>query len=131
MLNTVDMVLSLPFVAASFFFLLLLVCFLSMLLFVVFLLVQSEEAAKQTFDLESKHEAALSSGEERLREVLGSLHAVEKAFVQHKDRYKPIRQSGSMWPAWVTFGATWDRYTRGATLGVTWTMLGVGSRGPR
>ena len=49
--------------------------------------VQSEEAAKKAFELESKYEAALSGGEERLREVLGSLHAVEKAFVQHKDRY--------------------------------------------
>lgn len=37
-------------------------------------------------ELEEKHEGALAAGEDRVREVLGSLHAVEKAFVQYKNR---------------------------------------------
>lgn len=45
-----------------------------------------EDASKAVDQLEKKHEAALCASEERLREVLGSLHAVEKAFVQHKER---------------------------------------------
>lgn len=49
-------------------------------------LLQSDEAAKKVGQLESDYETAVFSGEERVREVLGSLHAVEKAFVQHKDR---------------------------------------------
>lgn len=47
---------------------------------------QSEESAKRVGELEKNYKAALHAGDERLREVLGSLHAVEKAFVQHKDR---------------------------------------------
>lgn len=47
---------------------------------------QREEASKKVTDLEKKHEAAVRAGEDRLREVLGSLHAVEQAFVQHKER---------------------------------------------
>ena len=49
--------------------------------------LQSEGAANKAFELESKYEASLSSGEERLREVPGSPHDVEKAFVLPKDRY--------------------------------------------
>ena len=49
--------------------------------------LQRDEASKKAEELKEKHEAALCAGEDRLREVLGSLHAVEQAFVQHKERY--------------------------------------------
>ncbi|CAN0110215.1 unnamed protein product, partial [Scytosiphon promiscuus] len=54
---------------------------------------ESDEAAKRVGELEKSYEAAVHAGEERLREVLGSLHAVEKAFVQHKDRQSAEEQA--------------------------------------
>ncbi|CAM9603172.1 unnamed protein product, partial [Ascophyllum nodosum] len=47
---------------------------------------ERDEASKKAEELKEKHEAALCVGEDRLREVLGSLHAVEQAFVQLKER---------------------------------------------
>eukprot|EP00904_Undaria_pinnatifida_P006657 jgi/Undpi1/3120/HiC_scaffold_15.g06494.m1 len=45
-----------------------------------------EEASRTLQVLKERHEAEIRVGEDKLREVLGSLHAVEKAFVQHRDR---------------------------------------------
>lgn len=48
--------------------------------------MQLEEASKRAEAWEEKHHAVAAAGEDRVRDVLESLHAVEEAFVQHKDR---------------------------------------------